>query len=336
MADYLIKEETLTDIADAIRKKKDYPSTTTFTPAQMATEISTISTGSGGSEIPSGLTATQEDVLSTKYFVGANGTKQQGSMTNNGDVSVTLNASSPSYTIPLGYHDGAGKVSMEEGYIKPSGTYAITSNGNAIDVKKYAYVNVAVPASGGGSTDNSKLLQILARSVTELTANDLAECANIAKYALSYCSLLTDVTIPNTVTFIGDYAFYQCSSLANLSIGSGVISIGDNAFTNCDGLTSVTIPNSVNKIVKSAFRQCDNLNSVVIGSGVTSIGDQAFYYCPLLESVTVNATIPPTLSGTMVFTGCSENLKIYVPSASLNAYKGASNWSALGDKMEGV
>ena len=80
MADYLIKDTTLKTIAQAIRDKKGYPSTTTFTPAQMATEISTISTGGGGSEIPSGLTATVNDVAFGKTFIGANGVKETGSL----------------------------------------------------------------------------------------------------------------------------------------------------------------------------------------------------------------------------------------------------------------
>lgn len=110
MADYLIKDTTLQSIADAIRSKTG--SQSSMTPAQMATEISTISTGSGGSEIPSGLTATQADVLSTKYFVGVNGTRQQGSMPDNGAVTKTLTSNGASYDIPAGYHNGSGKVTV--------------------------------------------------------------------------------------------------------------------------------------------------------------------------------------------------------------------------------
>ena len=63
MADYLIKDTTLTNIADAIRAKKS--STDTYTPAEMATAISSIETGGGGGEL------TEEDLTFTgdlRYF----------------------------------------------------------------------------------------------------------------------------------------------------------------------------------------------------------------------------------------------------------------------------
>ena len=90
---------------------------------------------------------------------------------------------------------------------------------------------------------------------------------------------LTSVTIPNSVTSIGDYAFYECRGLTSVTIGNSVTSIGDGAFSGCSGLTSVTIPNSVTSIGGSAFFYCSGLTSVTIGNSVTSIGHGVFAYC---------------------------------------------------------
>lgn len=62
----------------------------------------------------SSVTAAAGDVLATKTFVTANGTVTAGTMTNNGAVSKTLDAttSNQSYTVPSGYHNGSGTVSI--------------------------------------------------------------------------------------------------------------------------------------------------------------------------------------------------------------------------------
>ena len=61
--------------------------------------------------------------------------------------------------------------------------------------------------------------------------------------AFGFCSL-TSVTIPNSVTSIGDFSFFDSSGLTNVTIPNSVTNIGDYAFV-CHSLTSVTIPSSV-------------------------------------------------------------------------------------------
>ena len=62
---------------------------------------------------------------------------------------------------------------------------------------------------------------------------------SIGNSAFSYCSGLTSVTIPNSVTTIGSNAFRGCSGLTSVTIPNSVTTIGGNAFTQCSGLTSV-------------------------------------------------------------------------------------------------
>ena len=73
---------------------------------------------------------------------------------------------------------------------------------------------------------------------------------------------LTSVSIPNSVTSIGNNVFYGCTSLTSVTIGNSVTSISEYAFYGCIGLTSVTIPNSVTSIGVYAFNGCNKLTSV--------------------------------------------------------------------------
>jgi hypothetical protein len=88
-------------------------------------------------------------------------------------------------------------------------------------------------------------------------------------------SISGSITIPNSVTSIGNDAF-QYRDLTSVTIGNSVTSIGNRAFEGCIRLTSITIPNSVTSIGNRAFESCNSLNSVTLGGNITSFGDDAF------------------------------------------------------------
>lgn len=76
----------------------------------MTQALSGVTLGSGVD--PSGATAEPSQVLSGQKFIGAAAVLQDGAMVNQGAVSASLDATNKSYTIPAGYHDGSGKVSV--------------------------------------------------------------------------------------------------------------------------------------------------------------------------------------------------------------------------------
>ena len=101
---------------------------------------------------------------------------------------------------------------------------------------------------------------------------------------------LTEYTIPDSVTSIGNLAFKYCTSLKSVTIGNGVTSIGMYAFRHCTSLTSITIPDSVTTIGYRAFEECTSLTSITIPDSVTSIGFEAFRECTSLTDTYVNIT----------------------------------------------
>ena len=129
---------------------------------------------------------------------------------------------------------------------------------------------------------------------------------------------VTEYTIGNSVTSIGDYAFRYCSSLTSITIGHSVTSIGSSAFNGCSSLTSVTIPNSVTSIGGTAFEGCTSLTSVTIGENVTSIGGWAFYECFSLTSVTIPNSV--TSIGGGAFTDCSSLATVTLTANSVEEF----------------
>ena len=124
---------------------------------------------------------------------------------------------------------------------------------------------------------------------------------------------LTSVTIPNSVTSIGQGAFSGCTGLTSITIGNSVTSIGEAAFYNCTGLTSITIPNSVTSIGEYAFGYCSGLISIDIPNSVTSIADYAFEYCTELTSITIGNSV--TSIGEAAFYNCTELTSIDIPNS---------------------
>lgn len=105
-------------------------------------------------------------------------------------------------------------------------------------------------------------------------------------HAAFFNSVVTSVTIPDSVTSIPDSAFGFCSQLTNISIPNSVTYIGFSAFNSCTSLKSITLPSSLSTIQSEAFYNCGNLETIRIPVSVTSIGNNAFADCPSLMTVT--------------------------------------------------
>ena len=88
---------------------------------------------------------------------------------------------------------------------------------------------------------------------------------------------LHSVTIPTSVTTIGEYAFYGCWSLHSVTIPTSVTTIGEYAFSGCSSLHSVAILSSVMTIGNWAFL-CNWLQSVTIPESLVVDEGKVFPY----------------------------------------------------------
>ena len=101
---------------------------------------------------------------------------------------------------------------------------------------------------------------------------------SIGTSAFGYCTSLTSINIPANVTTISDKTFESCKSLSSITIPNTVTSVGVSAFTNCSGLTSCTLPNTLTSLSDGLFRSCSGLTTVVIPNSVITIGNSTFAY----------------------------------------------------------
>ncbi len=183
----------------------------------------------------------------------------------------------------------------------------------------------------------------------DITAGPFLKCSNlktvkfekgitrIAQYTFAGCEGIEKVTIPDTVTEIGDSAFENCVNLQAITIPKKVQKLGYGAFRGCTGMTKVTIlsdklaigssvfadcmslpeitlPDCITTITQSMFRGCTSLKKITYTDKVTEIESEAFKDCTSLLSFTCGKGI--TTIGDSAFYNCAA-MESFVADAKL-------------------
>lgn len=110
------------------------------------------------------------------------------------------------------------------------------------------------------------------------------------EYNKNKYSLLKEITVPTSITAIGDYQFYGISSLTRVTLNDNIISIGESAFDMCKNLTKIEMTSNVKNIGFSAFRH-SNLSFIKLSSSITTINNNIFAYCSNLKSLVISNNV---------------------------------------------
>lgn len=125
---------------------------------------------------------------------------------------------------------------------------------------------------------------------------------------------IASITIPSSVTEIGNSAFSQCSSLTSIIIPNSVTIIGNSAFSDCSNLASVVLPDKQpTNQMSFAFGNC-GLTELTIPNGWTSIpGNEVFYNNNKLTTLSLPDGLETITNGS--FSRCSALKSVIIPSS---------------------
>lgn len=101
---------------------------------------------------------------------------------------------------------------------------------------------------------------------------------------------ITSCVIPSEyngipVKIIRGFGFNDCTQLSSITIPESITTIGNWAFQSCSSLTTITLPNGVNEIFAEAFGSCSNLESIYLPRSLKTIGRNIFPYCHKLKNI---------------------------------------------------
>jgi len=188
--------------------------------------------------------------------------------------------------------------------------FSIVANAEESDDYGYIYGDFRYYCDDDGNVLISKYVGDAENVVIPSEINGKKVTA-ISDFAFEYCTSLTDITIPDSVTEIGISTFEECTNLTGVTIPNGVTEIRYGTFRLCENLKNIKIPDSVTEINERAFEQCKNLTDITIPNNVTTIGDYAFFNCENL----INVIMPNNLKeiGEGAFGGCTSLIDIAIP-----------------------
>lgn len=210
-----------------------------------------------------------------------------------------------------------------EDFIRPNVSYCVDNvevHYNPIETRvvvKYNVTDITYSTHIAGNCENFAEMEV--DGVVQSNVNGSYQFDSIGEHTIKY------TLIDNTSIVVS--SFQGCNNITKVTIPNSVTNIGNYAFHYCTGLIEVIIPDSITSIGNYAFQRCSSLTSVTIGNSVTSIGQNVFSQCYSLTSITSHVISAPEVESN-TFYDVSNGGTLYVPigSSGYNAWMDTSNY----------
>lgn len=194
--------------------------------------------------------------------------------------------------------------------------------------------NYSVVRATNGAFQNTDITGItLPNSITSL-----------GNSCFKLCNKLTSVKLPDNITSLGDETFMTCSKLSSINIPNTLTSLGEFCLAFCN-ITKLTLPNSITNLGNNCFQSCENLETITLPQNITNLPAYCFHDCKKLSGITLHEGI--TSLGESCFEGCSSLTSIKLPksinkitgSIFLKCFENCSNLSEVTcqwDNLDGI
>lgn len=163
-----------------------------------------------------------------------------------------------------------------------------------------------------------------------------AQITTLENTVFANCYNISTISLPSTISSIVSGAFNSCYCL-QACMFSSITSFPSSLFNGCYNITTIILPEGVSTIQNNSFKSCYCLTKLILPSSVKTINNDTFSGCYSLTELYMKSTNPPSLASSSAFAQAQSDFTIYVPYSSdhsiLTAYKTATNWSAVAEKI---
>lgn len=264
-------------------------------------------------------------------------------MTAVADAIRTKGGTSDALTFPGGFVDAVGAIESGTGSSENAEQFYALITG-----EDFALADSTITTVRAGAFYRANVTKVQLPNLTTIGSQD----------CFSMCTKLTSIDIPNATGRIPSGTFNGCSSLREVNAPK-IDTLSRNAFNGCTALESISLPSVTSFDNDNQFSGCTSLKSVDLPLLASKGGNATFMNCRILSFIDLKLC---ARIGTSFFSGCNALTSVilrktdgvvtlanvngftntpmtgyggaygghvYVPSALIESYKSATNWSTL-------